>query len=70
MQLVSRDKQLTSLEIEGYKSIKSCKLELGALNILIGANGAGKTNFISFFSANRGNFSWQSSAYGFQTGRA
>ena len=49
MQPVSDDKQLTSLKIEGYKSIKACDLKLGALNVLIGANGAGKTNFISFF---------------------
>ena len=49
MQPVSDNKQLTSLKIEGYKSIKACDLKLGALNVLIGANGAGKTNFISFF---------------------
>lgn len=49
MQPVSDAKQLTRLKIEGYKSIRACELELGALNVLIGANGAGKTNFISFF---------------------
>ena len=49
MQPVSDHKQLTSLKIEGYKSIKVCDLKLGSLNVLIGANGAGKTNFISFF---------------------
>ena len=49
MQPVSDDKQLTHLRIEGFKSIRSCDLELGSLNVLIGANGAGKTNFISFF---------------------
>lgn len=37
------------IEIKGYKSIKEAKVELKPINILIGANGAGKTNFISFF---------------------
>lgn len=41
---------ISKLTIEGFKSIR--KLEdfpLGAVNVLIGANGAGKSNFISFF---------------------
>lgn len=37
------------IEIKGFKSIKSAKLELRPINILIGANGSGKSNFISFF---------------------
>ncbi len=37
------------IEIQGYKSIKEAKVELRPVNILIGANGAGKSNFISFF---------------------
>ena len=37
------------LEITGYKSIKYQKVELSPINILIGANGSGKSNFISFF---------------------
>jgi len=37
------------IEIEGYKSIKKQKIELKPINILIGANGSGKSNFISFF---------------------
>lgn len=37
------------IEIEGYKSIKEAKIEIRPINILIGANGAGKTNFLSFF---------------------
>lgn len=36
--------------IENYKSIKSADVELGKVNILIGVNGAGKSNFISFFT--------------------
>lgn len=37
------------IEIQGFKSIKSQKIVLNPINILIGANGAGKSNFISFF---------------------
>ena len=37
------------IEIKGYKSIKEAKVELKPINILIGANGSGKSNFISFF---------------------
>lgn len=40
---------LKNITIEGYKSIKKLELELTPLNILIGANGSGKSNFISFF---------------------
>lgn len=41
--------QLSRLVLQGYKSIEACDLELGKLNVLIGANGAGKSNFIGFF---------------------
>lgn len=41
--------RLNSLQINGYKSIKSLRLELKPLNIIIGANGVGKSNFIGFF---------------------
>ncbi|NOZ34137.1 MAG: AAA family ATPase [Chlorobi bacterium] len=37
------------IEIQGYKSLKDVKIGLRPINILIGANGAGKSNFISFF---------------------
>lgn len=37
------------IEIKGYKSIKDAKIELRPINILIGANGSGKSNFLSFF---------------------
>lgn len=42
-------RQITKIEIEGFKSIKTCTLELGMVNVLIGSNGSGKTNFISLF---------------------
>jgi len=35
--------------LNGFKSIKAMDLELRPLNVLIGANGAGKSNLISFF---------------------
>jgi len=41
--------RLNRLKIEGYKSIKVLDIELKPLNILIGANGVGKSNFIGFF---------------------
>ncbi|EMC4544835.1 AAA family ATPase, partial [Campylobacter jejuni] len=41
---------LDKITIKGYKSIKDLsKFELKNLNILIGANGSGKSNFISVF---------------------
>src|SRR6266849_3359186 len=40
---------LKKVEIKGYRSIKEASLELRSLNVLIGANGAGKSNFVSFF---------------------
>jgi predicted ATPase len=40
------DKQLERIEVEGFTSIRSASVELGRLNVLVGANGAGKSNFI------------------------
>ncbi|HTX36313.1 MAG TPA: AAA family ATPase, partial [Bryobacteraceae bacterium] len=41
---------LKKLTIEGYRSIRRLEnFELRALNVLIGANGSGKSNFVSFF---------------------
>jgi predicted ATPase len=41
---------LTKIRLSGWKSIREFDLTLGPLNVLIGANGSGKTNFISFFN--------------------
>ena len=41
--------KLDRLKISGFKSIEEMQLKLGPLNIMIGANGVGKSNFISFF---------------------
>ncbi len=40
---------LKRISIKGYKSIKDATIELKPINILIGANGVGKSNFVSFF---------------------
>src|SRR5262249_5874097 len=40
---------LTSLRLAGWKSVRDAKLELRPLNVLIGANGSGKSNLVSFF---------------------
>lgn len=40
---------LDRIEIEGFKSIRQLRLDLRPVNVLIGANGAGKSNFISVF---------------------
>lgn len=37
------------IEIKQFKSIKNLQMNLQNINILIGGNGAGKSNFISFF---------------------
>lgn len=41
--------RLRRVILKGFKSINSMDLELRALNVLIGANGAGKSNLVSFF---------------------
>src|SRR5690606_16951357 len=40
---------LQNIKIEGFKSIKKLDLKLSPINLLIGSNGVGKSNFISFF---------------------
>ena len=41
--------RLNSIAVRGYRSIEDMQLDLCPLNVLIGANGAGKSNLISFF---------------------
>ncbi len=41
---------ITRIKLEGYKSIKQLDIRLKAVNILLGSNGVGKSNFISIFS--------------------
>lgn len=40
---------LNRISFSGFKSFKASKLELHTLNVLIGANGAGKSNFIQLW---------------------
>lgn len=44
--------RLSHIEVKGFKSIgePGAKIELGAVNVFLGANGAGKSNLISLFS--------------------
>lgn len=44
-----QENPLSRIVISGYKSIEHCDIMMNNLNVLIGANGAGKSNFISFF---------------------
>lgn len=41
--------KLKEIRVEGYKSIKQQVVPIGNMNVLIGQNGAGKSNFISLF---------------------
>jgi len=41
--------RLQRIALSGFKSIKEMELELGPLNVMIGSNGAGKSNLVSFF---------------------
>jgi predicted ATPase len=41
--------ELISLRLAGWKSIREAKIELRPLNVLLGANGAGKSNLVGFF---------------------
>jgi predicted ATPase len=42
-------KTLHKVKIEGFKSIESAELTLGDINVVIGANGSGKSNLIGVF---------------------
>ncbi|MGH1338504.1 MAG: AAA family ATPase [Aureispira sp.] len=61
---------ITALHIEGYKSIKKQKISLGAINLLIGGNGVGKSNFISVFSLLRAIYEGNLSSYVLKKGGA
>ena len=41
---------LESISIKGFKSIRNVKVPLRNINVLIGANGSGKSNFLEVFS--------------------
>jgi predicted ATPase len=41
---------LSRIKIKGFKSIKELDLDMKPINVLIGANGSGKSNFVSVFN--------------------
>lgn len=43
------DEKLRKIMISGYKSITKCNLSISPINIILGGNGVGKTNFLSVF---------------------
>ena len=48
--MTKENNHLKQIRVEGFKSIDSMALPMEPINILIGANGAGKTNLISMFT--------------------
>ena len=42
--------ELSRIDVKNFKSIRELKLDLKPLNVFIGANGAGKSNFIGIFN--------------------
>ena len=40
---------ITNIKLTGFKSFEDIDVALGPINVLIGANGSGKSNFIAFF---------------------
>ena len=41
---------ILKIDLSGFKSIKKQSISLTQVNVFIGANGAGKSNLISFFA--------------------
>ena len=41
---------LKRIRCKGFKSIREMDLELGKINVLIGANGAGKSNLVELLN--------------------
>ena len=62
--------KLNSITIRGYRSLKEATLELCPLNVLIGANGAGKSNLVSFFKMLNELMAGRLQQYVASTGRA
>lgn len=52
--ITSKRAKLTKVQLSGYKSFGSYQdslaIDLKDINIIIGANGSGKSNFLSFFN--------------------
>ena len=61
---------LNSISIRGYRSLNEATLELRPLNVLIGANRAGKSNLVSFFKMLNELMAGRLQQYVASTGRA
>lgn len=61
---------ITKVHIKGYKSIRDQEIDLKAINILIGGNGIGKTNFISTFNLMRSLYDKELQSYVLKKGGA
>ena len=59
-----------SIRIRGFKSIRDLEVELRPVNVLVGANGSGKSNFIGAFSFLREIRSGRLKSYVLQSGGA
>ena len=61
---------IKSISIKGFKSIKEQTVALSPMNVLIGGNGIGKTNFISAFELIRDVYEQQLQSYVLRKGGA
>jgi len=61
---------LSHIKVEGFKSIKKLDLEMESINVLIGANGSGKSNFVSIFRLLENIYNQRLQAYIRQNGNA
>lgn len=59
---------LKEIIIENYKSIEMATIELGQINVLLGANGSGKSNLLSLFELLKSLYDQRLGVYGLQRG--
>ena len=59
---------INRIRLKGYKTIRDLDLKLCPINILIGANGVGKSNFISFFKLLQNLYNQNLETYSMQEG--
>lgn len=59
---------LKEIIIENYKSIEKATIELGQINVLLGANGSGKSNLLSLFELLKSLYDQRLGVYGLQKG--
>ena len=55
--------RIERLELAGFKSIREAVIDFTGLNVLIGSNGAGKSNLVSFFAMLRAFFNKRLNEY-------